>query len=159
MKQHTISRLSGFSMYPTLREDDVLFLENVVPENIRAGDLVVFKKDDKSICHRIVGKCLINGKLYFREKGDNSFSGSKISTEQIVGRVEEIYRGKQKISPFNDRAAGFNILVGNLFRIIWLLGNIKRKIPLMKRIKTGRIFRLVAGVNRKVNAVFSRHAA
>lgn len=59
-------QLTGFSMYPTLKEGDKLPCEKKDMYNI--GDIVTFGKGNNFVSHRIIGE--INGK--YVTKGDNN---------------------------------------------------------------------------------------
>jgi signal peptidase I len=115
-------------MYPTLQENDTLFLENVTLENIKVGDLVVFKGKDKTICHRIVSKRIRGEKLEFREKGDNCVKANLLLPKQIIARVKEVYRGRQHWLAYNPKLARFNILMTAVFYLSYLLSRLKRLI-------------------------------
>ena len=55
------------SMSPALREGDTLETVPCRPEDLKRGDLVVFKRGAESICHRFLGRR--SGHLY--TQGDN----------------------------------------------------------------------------------------
>lgn len=45
---HTVSiRMTGYSMYPALRPGDIGHIEKCVPNEIKVGDIIVFKYREK----------------------------------------------------------------------------------------------------------------
>ncbi|MCX5751248.1 MAG: signal peptidase I [Candidatus Saganbacteria bacterium] len=150
IKKFKITRLVGCSMYPTLQENDVLFLDTPPVENIQVGDMIVFKGQDKTICHRVVGKFMKKGKLFFKEKGDNCLGGSIISADLVIAKVKEYYRGRQKIQASNYWLARFNVLMAFVFKGIALGKSLKKR--LIPNVRIGRffkpIFRSIAKLNR-----------
>lgn len=154
--EHKITKLAGKSMQPTLREGDILFLDGVAAESIKQGDLAVFKQGEKLICHRIVGKKAEEGKTFFLEKGDNCFAGGRISADQVIGRVSQIYRGSRKIDPFGKRSALYNVFAAYFFRGVRGAAGIKKKI--IPFVKIGIVSRALTGLNRRINAYLTRTA-
>jgi len=130
IKKYRITRLVGFSMYPTLQENDVLFLEVVPPEKIRVGDLIIFESDlkDKTICHRVVGKKFKNNQWFFKEKGDNCFGGSLVSQGRVIARVKDYYRGRQHFFAYHPLLARFNILMALVFKVVYAGRALKKKL-------------------------------
>jgi len=141
LRRYKVTRLVGFSMFPTLQENDVLFLQIVPPAEIRVGDLIVFnsKNKDKTICHRVVAKKLKKGKWFFKEKGDNCFNGSRISEDMIIARVKDFYRGRKHFIAYSPLLARFNIVMAFVFKFIVIARLIKKKV--FPNWKIGFIFR------------------
>mgnify|MGYP005839018657 CR=1 FL=1 len=76
------------SMFPSLIvSDKVLVLKT---KNYLVGDIVIYKKNDIIICHRIV-KMLVDA---FIIKGDNSLSTEMIRRDMILGKVIMVNRSK-----------------------------------------------------------------
>lgn len=87
--------LSG-SMLPLLRIGDKVLVQSAKPDNIKIGDIVVFKDNDKLVVHRVIQK-YESDKLSFLQKGDNTRISEIISGEEIVGKVTAIRRNKRTI--------------------------------------------------------------
>lgn len=82
--------LKGNSMYPSLQNG---WKTKIVPANaaeIQVGNIVVFEKD-MLMCHRIAGKINFFGNYYFIQKGDNSRIGGMIKTDDLIGKVIEVF--------------------------------------------------------------------
>lgn len=64
--------LSG-SMEPTIMKGDLIIVKNVDSKELKTKDIIAFRNADKTITsHRITNIDTINGKLYFKTKGDNN---------------------------------------------------------------------------------------
>lgn len=76
---------NGPSMVPTFRTGQLLYVRPNA-DAIKPGDIVVFKKNEKYVVHRVVGNK--NGNYITR--GDNNLlvDNVLVSNNQIVGRVE-----------------------------------------------------------------------
>ena len=75
---------SGRSMWPTVRDGDILQVAPVSPEQIRRWDIVLFRCDEGFKAHRVVRRC----KKRFITRGDASLEADMvIQGEQIMGRV------------------------------------------------------------------------
>ena len=84
----------GRSMMPLLRQDrDLMVIEKKGPERCKKYDVVLFKRGEKYVLHRI---------LKVREKdywvvGDNCFAGDKVRDEQILGVLKQVVRDGRTI--------------------------------------------------------------
>jgi signal peptidase I len=87
---------SGTSMYPTLREPDVMEIRPYRGRPIRAGDVILFHAPGRSvpIAHR-VKSAAPNG---IRTRGDNCRPPDEwlLSSDQVIGQVIIAHRGKRK---------------------------------------------------------------
>lgn len=79
-------------MEPTIMENDLIITKNCKEEEIHENDIIVFKRGDTIISHRIDKITSDNGKNYYITKGDNNY----ILDEQKVlyKDVEGKYVGK-----------------------------------------------------------------
>ncbi|ADI32280.1 signal peptidase I [Staphylothermus hellenicus] len=93
-----IAVVKGYSMFPILREGDIVFAYRPSPNEIRVGDIIIYKGlNGELIIHRVI-KVIINGnKYYYVTKGDNNpfpdypeFRGPGIPYERVEGVVLEI---------------------------------------------------------------------
>ncbi len=96
---HTVSiRMTGYSMYPALRPGDIGHIEKCVPNEIKVGDIVVFKYREKLIAHRLV-TINNNDVRTFVAKGDkNKFSDPPFAADAFVGKISSIERKGERIS-------------------------------------------------------------
>jgi len=109
-------RMTGYSMYPTLRPGDIGHIEKCVPNKIKVGDIVVFKLNGKLIAHRLVA---INNHdvRTFVAKGDkNKFSDPPFATDAFVGKITSFERKGRKISAGSFGMRCFSIPCIALFK-------------------------------------------
>lgn len=94
-------RCEGNSMFPTLRNDDILFADRQA--NVRAGDIVVYSAaDGRQIVHRLIA-IREQGLLI---QGDNNCLPDTgfIGREQLLGKVLFGFRGRKTINCPNGKA-------------------------------------------------------
>jgi signal peptidase I len=78
------------SMQPAVRRGSRVLVERTEPDKIRFGDIIVFKKNNLLIVHRVIGKYNLAEKRFFVEKGDASLISSLVHSGDIIGRVTAI---------------------------------------------------------------------
>lgn len=91
-------RVYGISMLPWVRPGDIAILRKVSPEDIRCGDIVLFRRDNRFFVHRKVERFTWSGQNFIVTKGDaNPHADGVIAMSEILARVERIYRGGRRI--------------------------------------------------------------
>ena len=87
----------GLSMLPTIRPgDSICILPYTDPSCfIRKNDLIVFFRDDKIVCHRVLGILKVFRKAYYLEKGDNNRDTWFIREPELLGKVIKINDRKE----------------------------------------------------------------
>lgn len=110
-------RVQGSSMLPWVRPGDIAILRKGSPEEIRSGDIVMFRRYDRFFVHRIVERRTRDGRNIFVTKGDSNphFDG-EISQSEILGRVERIYRGGRRIEFHSHERRTLNVLIARVSR-------------------------------------------
>ncbi len=84
------ARVVSDSMYPTIRRGNRVLVEMASPDQVRFGDIVVFRRNGTLTVHRIIAKRKVIGECHFLEKGDASLQSSLVAAEDILGRVTSI---------------------------------------------------------------------
>jgi signal peptidase I len=84
------ARVVSDSMSPTLRRGDNVLVEKACPDNIRFGDIIVFKSDGSLTTHRVIGKCKLGGERHWLEKGDANLTCTLVPVKNIIGIVTAI---------------------------------------------------------------------
>lgn len=74
---------TGRSMYPLIKQGDQLTIKFCPSENVKKGDIIAFRRNNKTIVHRIIK--ITDDKIL--EKGDLQERGEIISKTQIMGKV------------------------------------------------------------------------
>ena len=87
-------RASGTSMFPFIREGDILLVNNCSVNNLHTADIAVCKIEGKSFAHRV----LWNAKDFLFLKADMHFFVEKIHKSQVVGKVKSITRNRDIIN-------------------------------------------------------------
>jgi signal peptidase I len=81
------------SMSPLIRPGDRVRVSRVAPGEVRFGDIVVYKRDDDLIVHRVLKRWRTAEGVYFSEKGDAGSVYGLVNGESIVGRVIGLKKG------------------------------------------------------------------
>jgi len=100
VKKKQYFEATGYSMWPFLRQQDRIIVEQNGCADLRPGNVVVYESDGKPLCHRLVRKIISAGKYLLFTRGDyvQSWRTEKVEEEQVVGRVSAIIRGSKIIS-------------------------------------------------------------
>jgi hypothetical protein len=88
-------------MAPLIRPGDQVLVSKVIAEQVRFGDIVVFRRDNELIVHRILKKRRTASGLCFSEKRDTGYTYGLIGADKVVGRVTMV-KGKGKILSLNS---------------------------------------------------------
>lgn len=78
------------SMMPQINRGDAVIIHKIKDEKqLKVGDIVAYYHDNKTIIHRLVKIERLNGKVYYRTKGDanNSYDNVDIEFDDIKGKV------------------------------------------------------------------------
>ena len=86
------------SMAPLIRGGDRVLVWRVAAEQVRFGDIVVFRRNGDLVVHRVFKKQRTANGLRFSEKGDTRVTFAPISGEDIVGRVTMVERRGRMLS-------------------------------------------------------------
>ena len=82
----------GISMHPFLQVGDSIQLGLVLPEALRLGDLIAFRREDRLIVHRFAGHVRLDQVTWLRQKGDNLRGFGLVRLEDLMGRVTYVTR-------------------------------------------------------------------
>jgi signal peptidase I len=101
---------AGRSMWPMIRNGDVLVVKSLDPADLRLGDIVAFKRCGRLFAHRVVGVSQQGDGKVVLTRGDACGTPDlPLPQSAILGRVESIVRGKRVINlsaRFHTVAAG-----------------------------------------------------
>jgi hypothetical protein len=91
----------GGSMYPFIREGDVLEVVPVPFREFGIGDVVFYRSGGRLLAHRVIGFVFEADRVRIRARGDGFLQEDPpVSEPDVVGRVERIYRpgrGKERV--------------------------------------------------------------
>lgn len=77
------------SMEPTFYKNDLVIVKKCKMQNLKKGDIITFKQDDRIISHRMIAITQENGEFKFITKGDNNDIHDKETVEMkdVYGKV------------------------------------------------------------------------
>ena len=81
----------GPSMFPLISTGDKI---TITPgKHFGIGALIVFRRDEQMVCHRLVKVFEKGGVKYYQTRGDSLFGlDEPVTSDQILGRVTKIER-------------------------------------------------------------------
>jgi len=91
-------RATGMSMYPFIRDGDIITLRRVPQFRLRIGDIVALPHPQRGnlVVHRLVGK----GAGVFKIKGDSNWNmDGRVAPEQILAQVIRVERATGAVRP------------------------------------------------------------
>ena len=91
-------RPSGRSMYPSIREGELITVEPVEASDVKLADIVLYRSQRGPIAHRVVEIASRDARI-FRLRGDASLSCDQpVAAHQILGRVVRVQRHHRSIA-------------------------------------------------------------
>jgi signal peptidase I len=89
-------RVNGASMLPAVWPGDVVTVQHCNPGELLPGQIVVFRRDDLLIVHRITS----NSGDHLVTRGDaRPINDPPVNAAQILGRVASIHRNGRSVNP------------------------------------------------------------
>jgi len=92
-------RVHGTSMLPWVQAGDIALIRKIPHENVRCGDVVLFRRENQLFVHRIVEKrgSSEHGEIF--SKGDaHPTPDGVVNERELLGRVVRIYRNGRRIN-------------------------------------------------------------
>lgn len=86
--------IASNSMTPTFEKGDAVIFEKVGKEDIEEGDIIVFRKGNILVSHRVVNTKEISFKTYYITKGDanKSLDANPVSQDEVLGVVKRVVK-------------------------------------------------------------------
>ncbi len=101
-------RPSGRSMYPSIREGELITVEPVKASDVKLADIVLYRSERGLIAHRVVNNRTQSSVLsphHFLLRGDASLSCDQpVEAHRILGRVVGVERNGRSVSLFSPGA-------------------------------------------------------
>ena len=89
-------RMQGYSMYPTLCSGDKGIVQKWDANDIKIGDIVVFKANNKLVAHRLIEIYYREGVRNFIAKGDkNNHTDEPFESSALVGKITSFQRKRR----------------------------------------------------------------
>lgn len=124
------------SMEPTFYKDDLAVVKKCGLQELKKGEIITFKQEDRIISHRILQVTKENGKVKFITKGDNNDVQDKepVEVQNVYGKVVFTIPKLGKIVHYIQNSRGFiNILI--FVVILYVLISLKDKQKNTRKIK------------------------
>lgn len=99
------------SMTPLIRIGDKVKVRTTSTEAIGFGDIIVFRKEEKLVIHRVVAKGKLDRQPFFLQKGDCSSLPLRIPAECVLGKVSEIHKPSKCIRLNSRKGRFLNLLL------------------------------------------------
>jgi signal peptidase I len=128
-QQYVSLRVGGYSMYPALKPGDIITIRRINTEDIKAGDIVVYRTEQKWIAHRIQQIKSQSDTVEFITKGDSCKDPDiAIPAKKIIGKVISFTRNdrSKKISETGGLRRVKFPLKGHIIRV-WIVLILLRK--------------------------------
>jgi signal peptidase I len=91
-------RAAGTSMYPTIRDSEVITISGVSTDEVVRGDVLLCRHDKRLLAHRVVGVTGFGGNRFFELRGDaKSACDRPVGADGVVGRVVSVCRNGRLI--------------------------------------------------------------
>ncbi len=86
--------IASNSMVPVYERGDAIIFEKIDNKYLSDDDIIVFKKDNILVAHRIVKTKEVSSKLYFYTKGDanNAVDVEMVSEDEVLGIVRRVVK-------------------------------------------------------------------
>jgi hypothetical protein len=108
-------RVHGTSMQPWVRPKDIALIRKISLENVRCGDVVLFRRENHLFVHRIVEKRGSLDAAQLFSKGDaHPTSDGMVQEEELLGRVVRIYRHGRRIDLDAPRQLALGLFISQL---------------------------------------------
>ncbi len=122
----------GPSMFPLIGTGDKITISTI--RNPKIGDILVFRRDDQMVCHRLVKAFERNGTRHFQTRGDSFFNPDEpVTADQILGRVIRIERGRiplvRRILLFAYPVLRYGRLNGMVISALTMARSILKRLP------------------------------
>jgi Peptidase S24-like len=124
-------RVTGSSMLPSILPGDVLTVQRLGSNEVRAGDVVVIRRNGRLFAHRLIGHC---GRVPQPiTRGDSlSRSDAPVPAEEFLGRITSIRRQEKRItlkSTLGKRVISVLLQRSEFLTrcVVWLLNHKRRR--------------------------------
>ena len=116
-------RAPGRSMYPTIREEEIITVDPVLPDDVRRGDILLCRIRESAVAHRVT-RIERNNKdaprFILRDDTWGSWD-ERVEAQQILGKVVSVERGGRTRSLYTTRVkmrSTVHVLASRLRRLI-----------------------------------------
>jgi signal peptidase I len=92
-------------MYPTIRENEAITVEPVTPQDVKAGDIILYRSGESVVAHRVmrIEKGEGNASRFILREDTWGTLDEPIEAEQILGKVVSVERAGRSIDLYSKR--------------------------------------------------------
>lgn len=95
-------QVKGWSMLPVIYPGDVLLIKALDAQQVFAGDIVLFRRQERLFVHRVV-RC--SGNTVLTQGDAMPRPDPAVSSDELLGRVQYVIRERRQLTP--SRKLGF----------------------------------------------------
>ena len=126
-------KVGGYSMYPVLKNGDIITINKCKINELKTGEIVVFKTRDKWIAHRLL-KIRNGNELMLITKGDTCKHKDPVFTEEdFAGKVISFSRKSKEVNLNNSFRKFVGIFIARLSLVLtplfilnlWIINKLK----------------------------------
>ena len=126
------------SMLPVIGQGDQVLVERALSNNIRFGDIIVFRKNGQLVVHRVLAKRKLNGECHILEKGDAMFQSNLIPAQDILGRVTVVSRHGKSLRTVSGSGRILQLLLACIsYTSLWLRVVLESCLAIGRRARKG----------------------
>ncbi|MBU0693787.1 MAG: hypothetical protein KKC11_03870, partial [Candidatus Omnitrophica bacterium] len=124
-------RVISWCMFPIIWAGDIIKIKSIKPEDIKIGDIILYKSIGRAYAHRLVRTYLKADKLYIVTTGESEYRNNKfisnyegnggVSADNILGKVIEVKRGRLCFKPDEIKLSLGGIIKGRVKLSLWNL--------------------------------------
>ena len=102
----------GYSMYPFLRNRSKVLVKETPFNNLKVGDIIVYRSSSQMICHRLVRKLDQGDNKILYVRGDAARGlGEPVTEQMLIGKVVGITKDNRVIMLTGKWRKIINILI------------------------------------------------
>ncbi len=111
----------GFSMYPFIRDGDILTIGPVNTNELKLGDIILYKSfDDRIVLHRFIGRVKIGNDEMLKVRGDALMGKPEyIVASKVIGKAFK----QQRDSKVIDLQRGASKFIAHIWLLTYPIGS------------------------------------
>lgn len=131
-------RADGFSMYPSIRQGAVIFIEPLAEGTDPVpGEIIAWKRESGFVVHRLIRILKTSDDIEYITRGDSStYEDQPVRKDQIAGKVVRIDQGKERIETEQELIRKPAYFYNRL--ILWILLRTKKVLNILLTSKRSR---------------------
>jgi signal peptidase I len=92
-------------MYPTIRENEPITVEPIAPQDVKVGDIVLYRFEESVVAHRVIRieSRKGNGLRFILREDTWGTLDEPVEAEQILGKVVSVERAGRSIDLYSKR--------------------------------------------------------